>query len=96
MESAFEDATVTSYERLVAAMTNDPHDRRVLAAAVRGGAHAMITDNVKDFRPESASPHLNSEIPPLWSVATDLSQQGDGYKHPGQTSPARDQDSAVG
>lgn len=34
MESAFEDASVTGYECLVGAMTNDPKDRHVLAAAV--------------------------------------------------------------
>jgi predicted nucleic acid-binding protein len=57
MESAFEDASVTGYECLVGAMTNDPKDRHVLAAAVQCGAHAIITDNVKHFRPESAAPY---------------------------------------
>jgi hypothetical protein len=38
-------------------MTNDPKDRHVLAAAVRCEAHAIITDNVKHFRPESARPY---------------------------------------
>jgi predicted nucleic acid-binding protein len=57
MESAFEDASVTGYECLVGAMTNDPKDRHVLAAAVRCGAHAIITHNVKHFRPETAKPY---------------------------------------
>lgn len=57
MESAFEDASVAGYECLVGAMTNDPKDRHVLAAAVRCGAHAIITHNVKHFRPESATPY---------------------------------------
>jgi predicted nucleic acid-binding protein len=57
MESAFEDASVTGYECLVGAMTNDPKDRHVLAAAVRSGAHAIITHNVKHFGPESAKPY---------------------------------------
>lgn len=57
MEAAFEDASVTGYECLVGAMTNDPKDRHVLAAGVRCGAHAIITHNVKHFRPESASPY---------------------------------------
>ena len=57
MESAFEDASVTGYECLVSAMTNDPKDRHVLAAAVRCGAHAIITHNVRHFRPESAKPY---------------------------------------
>lgn len=53
MEGAFEDAKVVGYECLVASMTNDPKDRHVLAAAVRCGAHAIVTDNVKHFPPES-------------------------------------------
>lgn len=57
MESAFEDANVTGYECLVGAMTNDPKDRHVLAAAVRCGAHAIVTHNVKHFRPETAKPY---------------------------------------
>jgi len=35
-------------------MTNHPEDRHVLAAAVRCGAHAIITHNVRHFQPESA------------------------------------------
>lgn len=57
MESAFEDASVTGYERLVGAMTNNPKDRHVLAAAVRCGAHAIVTQNVKHFQPEGDWPH---------------------------------------
>ena len=57
MESAFEDANVSGYEYLVGAITNDPKDRHVLAAAVRCGAHAIITHNVKHFQPESARPY---------------------------------------
>jgi predicted nucleic acid-binding protein len=57
MESAFEDASVTGYECLVGAMTNDAKDRHVLAAAVRCGAHAIITHNVKHFHPETAKPY---------------------------------------
>ncbi|MFN0100487.1 MAG: putative toxin-antitoxin system toxin component, PIN family [Bryobacteraceae bacterium] len=53
METAFEDANVTGYERLVASMTNDPKDRHVLAAAVRCGADAIVTENVKHFPMES-------------------------------------------
>ena len=57
METAFEDAKVIGYECLVASMTNHPKDRHVLAAAVRSGAHAIITHNVKHFRPEAARPY---------------------------------------
>ena len=57
MEFAFEDASVAGYECLVGAMTNDAKDRHVLAAAVRCGAHAITTHNVKHFRPETAKPY---------------------------------------
>lgn len=78
MESAFEDASVAGYEYLAASMRNNPKDRHVLAAAVRCGAHAIITDNVRHFPPSSVKPydvdvltpdaflvhqfHLNSEL----------------------------------
>lgn len=52
MEAAFEDANVKSYARLIHSMTNDPKDRHVFAAAIRCGAHAIVTFNVKHFRQE--------------------------------------------
>lgn len=55
MEAAFEDAKVSGYEQLAMSMTNDPKDRHVLAAAVRCGAHAVVTQNVKHFKPESTA-----------------------------------------
>jgi hypothetical protein len=57
MRSAFEDAEVTGYECLKNVMTNQPKDRHVLAAAVRCGAHAIVSDNKKDFPPDSLSPY---------------------------------------
>jgi hypothetical protein len=57
METAFEDASVTGYECLVAAMTNESKDRHVLAAAVRCGAHAIVTGNVKHFPTASVMPY---------------------------------------
>src|ERR1700735_3806693 len=48
MRNAFEDAEVTGYEFLQAAMTNHPKDRHVLAAAVRCSAHVIVSDNKKD------------------------------------------------
>ena len=57
METAFEDANVAGYENLAASMTNDPKDRHVLAAAVRCGAHAIVTSNLKHFPPESVKPY---------------------------------------
>ncbi|MGA5220108.1 PIN domain-containing protein [Streptomyces cinereoruber] len=57
MEEAFPDSAVTEYGALVPVMTNDPKDRHVLAAAVRGQAHAVVTLNLPDFPPESAAPY---------------------------------------
>lgn len=53
MASAFPNATVTGFEHLVPAMTNDPKDRHVAAAAVRGGAALIVTANTRDFPPEA-------------------------------------------
>jgi len=57
MREAFEDAEVTGYECLVQAMTNDPSDRHVLAAAIHSGSHAIVTENVKHFPRESLNPY---------------------------------------
>lgn len=53
MRAAFPDAEVTDYDELVSAMTCDPKDRHVLAAAVAGGSEVLVTFNVKDF-PEAS------------------------------------------
>lgn len=53
MSDTFEDADVTGYERLIESMTCDPKDRHVLAAAVHGQAHVLVTFNVRDFPAES-------------------------------------------
>ena len=44
------DALVTGYEQLIPALTlPDPNDRHVLAAAIRGGASVIVTNNLRDF-----------------------------------------------
>jgi predicted nucleic acid-binding protein len=64
MQSAFEDACVTGYTELVASMANDHKDRHVLAAAVRAGAHAILTQNGKHFPAASVKPYSIDVITP--------------------------------
>jgi len=57
MESTFPDAIVTGYENLIPSMTNDSKDRHVLAAAVKCGAHSIVSDNVTHFPKGALSPY---------------------------------------
>lgn len=61
MTGAFPDATVVGYESLIAAMTCDPKDRHVLAAADHSPAQTLVTFNLKDFPKESTNP-LHMEV----------------------------------
>jgi hypothetical protein len=56
MTASFLDAKVLGYESLITSMTNDPKDRHVLAAAVRGGAEVLVTENIKDFPGQALAP----------------------------------------
>jgi len=53
MSMAFPEALVTGYEELIPLLACDPKDRHVLAAAIRGRAHLIVTQNLIDF-PEIA------------------------------------------
>jgi predicted nucleic acid-binding protein len=64
MQTAFEDACVTGHADLIPSMTNDAKDRHVLAAAVRAGAHAILTENVKHFSAESLAPYSIDVLTP--------------------------------
>ena len=55
MQRHFPEAEVTEYEKLIGAMTNDPKDRHVAAAAVQSRAQIIVTFNLKDFPAASLS-----------------------------------------
>ncbi len=57
MNQAFPDAVVTGYEAMISDMANDPKDRHVLAAAIRGGAEVLVTENLRDFPPDAVRPY---------------------------------------
>ncbi len=58
MRAAFEEAEVEPAEiaRLEPAMTNDPKDRHVLAAAVAADSELIVTFNLDDFPPKACEP----------------------------------------
>ena len=50
MNGAFDDALVVGWEAVAAGLDlPDANDRHVLAAAIRAGAQAIVTFNLKDF-----------------------------------------------
>lgn len=55
MNAAFEDALVEGWEPIEGHVSgiSDPNDRHVIAAAVRGNAAAIVTDNTKHFPDEA-------------------------------------------
>jgi predicted nucleic acid-binding protein len=52
----FPEAWVEGYEPLIEAMTNDPGDRHVLAAAVRSHSDLIVTYNRRHFPAASVRP----------------------------------------
>ena len=53
MQRAFPDAEVTGHDGLIDAMTCQPKDRHVLAAAVHSRCEVLVTFNLKDFPADS-------------------------------------------
>lgn len=58
MDAHVQDAKVTGYESLVESLAlPDPNDRHVLAAAIRCGADAIVTFNLRDFPQAALAPY---------------------------------------
>jgi hypothetical protein len=57
MALAFPAALIEGYEPLIPAMTNDPKDRHVLAAAVRSQVGVIVTDHRRDFSSGACDPY---------------------------------------
>ena len=79
MCDAIEDCIVTGYGTLVDGIRlPDPHDRHVVAAALRCGATAVVTTNLTDFPEEVLEPlgiealHPDTFVLDLLDVAPDL------------------------
>lgn len=56
VRSHFPEALVEGFDHLLPLMTNDEGDRHVLAAAVWGQAEALVTFNLKHFKPVDLEP----------------------------------------
>jgi hypothetical protein len=62
MRSAFPEAEVTGYRHLIARMpASDEGDRHVVAAALVGQAHVIVTNNVRHF-PAASIRTLNIDV----------------------------------
>ncbi|VAW77175.1 hypothetical protein MNBD_GAMMA12-1543 [hydrothermal vent metagenome] len=65
MDAHVRDARVTNYEDLIEGLTlPDKDDRHVLAAAIKCGADAIVTFNLKDFPDSALKPYSIEKIHP--------------------------------
>jgi hypothetical protein len=64
MRTNFPDALVTGHEALIPIMANDPKDRHVLAAAIRGDAAVIVTANLGDFPADALQPYDITAVHP--------------------------------
>ena len=75
VKKAFPEASVAGWEGLVSAMPNDPKDRHVLAAAIKGRASLIVTFNLKHFPPSALrqfnidAVHPQDYLLTLWSMS---------------------------
>lgn len=95
MQDALPKATVQGYETRIAAMTNDPKDRHILATAISIGAQVIVTHNRRHFPIHALAPYsieaqsadtflstlLNAEPN---TIARILIQQAEDLKNPPQ------------
>ena len=94
MEEGFPEAEVEGWEALESAMTNDPKDRHVAAAAATIGAQVIVTSNTRDFAslpagitamtPDQFLSELLARAPALLLAA--LVRQAAGYRRPSMSS----------
>ncbi|MEZ2228193.1 putative toxin-antitoxin system toxin component, PIN family [Microcoleus sp.] len=93
---AFPEAMVEVPIALEQAMTNDPKDRHVLAAAVTAKVDIIVTNNLKDFRENDLAPwNIKAQSPDEFlsdlldeypdSIVELLQQQSQKYKNPPKT-----------
>lgn len=59
-KEAFPEAMITDYQVHIPMCTNDPKDRHILAAAIRGQVETILTMNVRHFKPADVE---------IWGVA---------------------------
>jgi predicted nucleic acid-binding protein len=96
MRRGFPDAEISGYEALIDAMTCDPKDRHVLAAAVVANAEVLVTFNLKDFPRASTEQYGIEVVHPdeflqdqldLYPgpVVRSLCQQVEDYRNPSMT-----------
>jgi predicted nucleic acid-binding protein len=65
MNSSFDDALVENWQPVVVGLElPDPDDRHVLAAAIAGGAHTIVTFNLVDFPAKQLQPHHVDAVHP--------------------------------
>lgn len=74
VSKSFPEASVTGWEVLLPAMTNDEKDRHIVAAAVKARASVIVTFNLKHFPASALAPlgieavHPQSYLLTLWSM----------------------------